>query len=210
MKGGSRKLQISVWGLLVVVLLGISGAFIRSRVQQSNLPKYWPVRDFALTNQLGQPVALANLKGKVWVADVIFTLCPGPCARMTEKMAKIQEAFPAGEPLRLVSITTHPEHDTPAVLKGYGERFGADSARWHFLTGSKTELLRNLAMESLKLTALEKEEGARESDNDLFIHSTTFVLVDKAGMVRGSYESDQEGFLEKIRGDIAGLLKESP
>jgi protein SCO1/2 len=168
------------------------------------------VKPFTLTNQLGEVVTLQNLKGKVWVADIIFALCPGPCPKMTEEMSKLQTAFDAKQPLRFVTLTTHPEHDTPEVLKSYSEKFSADPARWVFLTGTKRELLANLAIGSLKLSAVEKEEKLQESENDLFIHTTMFVLVDKAGKIRGYYESLEPGFQEKIRADINSLLAERP
>jgi protein SCO1/2 len=94
-------------------------------------------------------------------------------------------------------------------MKRYSERFAADASRWQFLTGPKAEILRNLASGSLKLAAVDKEPGERENDHDLFIHSTTFVLVDKHGRIRGYYESLEPGFQEKAREDIRSLLRES-
>jgi cytochrome oxidase Cu insertion factor (SCO1/SenC/PrrC family) len=77
-----------------------------------------------------------------------------------------------------------------------------------FLTGSKAEI-KNLAADSLKLAALEKDPSERQNENDLFIHSTIFVLVDKSGAMRSVYESLEPGFQEKIRADIEGLLREN-
>ncbi len=45
--------------------------------------------------------------------------------------------------IRLVSITIDPEHDTPAVLAEYAERFGAPRG-WSFLTGSPEDVERVL------------------------------------------------------------------
>ena len=210
MKSASRGLQIVVWGFLGIVLLVVAGMYLRQKPTRSSLPEYGKVNPFTLTNQLGQTVTLADLKGKVWVADIIFALCPGPCPKMTQEMADVSNAFMPDEPLRFVTLTTHPENDTPEVLKKYSEQFGADPQRWHFLTGSKSELLSNLAIGSLKLSAVEKGKDLRESANDLFIHTTMFVLVDKAGKIRGFYESLEPGFQEKIRADIKSLLAERP
>ena len=206
--GGSRSVQVIVWGLLALVIIGVMGAFLRARTQRSNLPSYEKVQPFSLTNQLGQTITLNDLKGRVWVADVIFSRCPGPCPKMTDEMSKIQKAFPADAPLRLVTITTDPENDTTSRLKEYSEKFSAGPARWHFLTGTKRELLANLASGSLKLSAVEKDKELQQDPNDLFIHSTVFVLVDKSGKVRGFYESLEPGFQEKIQADIKSLLDE--
>ena len=208
MRSGSRGLQTLVWAILGAVMLGVAILFVASLGNRSKLPVYGKVQPFMLTNQLGETVSLQELKGKVWVADVIFARCPGPCPKMTEEMAKLQRAFPVHQPLRFVTLTTDPENDTAAKLKEYSEKFEADPARWYFLTGPKRELLSNLAVSSLKLSAVEKEKELQESENDLFIHSTVFVLVDASGKVRGFYESLEPGFQQKISADINSLLAE--
>lgn len=208
MKSGSRLLQTVVWGLLGLVILGVIVSYLNSNTKRSELNSYGKVQPFTLTNQFGATVTLSELKGQVWVADVIFTRCAGPCPKMTEEMAKIQRAFPAETNLRLVTLTTDPEHDTERRLKDYSEKFSADPERWYFLTGPKKELLANLAVGSLKLSALEKEKELQQDPNDLFIHSTVFVLVDKSGEIRGFYESLEPGFQEKIQADIKSLLAE--
>jgi cytochrome oxidase Cu insertion factor (SCO1/SenC/PrrC family) len=50
-----------------------------------------------------------------------------------------------------------------------------------------------VAIDSLKLTAVEKRAEERETPQDLFIHSTIFVIVDKRGQLRGVFETSGEG-----------------
>jgi protein SCO1/2 len=126
------------------------------------------------------------------VADIIFTRCPGPCLKMTRQMRELQAALPPKNPAELVSLTTDPDFDTPAVLKTYAQRFNADLNRWQFLTGTKKQIA-SLAIDSLKLTAIEKKPDERESAADLFVHSTIFVVVDKRGQLRGVFETGGEG-----------------
>ena len=124
-------------------------------------------------------------------------------------MSKLQNAVPPNPALAFVTLTTDPAYDTPAVLKKYGEKFQADFSRWMFLTGTKPEI-KNLAAGSLKLATEDKNPSERQNENDLFIHSTIFVLVDKTGAMRNVYESlDDPGFQEKIRADIQSLLREN-
>src|SRR5689334_5815849 len=99
-----------------------------------------PVADFVLTNQDGRVISLSDLRGHVWIADIIFTRCAGPCPRMTRQMKSMQEALPPTGRAELVTLTTDPDYDTPAILKAYAERFGADTNRWMFLTGTKQEI----------------------------------------------------------------------
>ncbi|NDE96970.1 MAG: SCO family protein [Verrucomicrobia bacterium] len=186
----ARAVEWAVWGGIAFVVLAILGAFVRERMHAPTKPLMIisQVADFTLTNQLDRPVTLADLRGQVWVADIIFTRCPGPCATMTKRMSELQAALPTNAPVKLISLTTDPAHDTPRALATYGERFGADPKRWHFLTGPKADLVK-LAVHSLKLTVLDKEEAKRTSPDDLFIHSTIFVVVDKQGRLRAVFES---------------------
>src|SRR5215831_7435545 len=99
------------------------------------LPVYGPIADFTLTNQDGRVICLQDLRGHVWVADIIFTRCPGPCLKMTRHMQELQLALPTDTQTRLVTLTTDPDYDTPSILQTYGGRFGAQLPRWMFLTG---------------------------------------------------------------------------
>lgn len=204
----SKRVRATIWMLLVAVILLITLLFVRSQMRRSNLPVLSQTGAFVLTNQLAATVSTEDLRGKVWVADIIFTRCAGPCPRMTEQMALLQEKFSGEEDLRFVTLTTDIGYDTPAVLKRYAERFDADHQRWWFLTGT-TNQVRDLAVSGLKLTAIEKEEEMRQDPADLFIHSTIFVLVDTRGRVRGVYESLEPGFQEEITADIRALLREA-
>jgi protein SCO1/2 len=150
------------------------------------------VADFSLTNEEGQAASLAALTNHVWVADIIFTRCSGPCPRMTAQMRSLETLLPAGSNARLVTLTTDPDYDSPAVLKKYGEHFGADFSRWTFLTGSKAQIA-GLASDSLKLSAVPVKAEDRRNDSDLFIHTTIFVLVDKHARLRGIFETGGDG-----------------
>src|SRR6476659_2861158 len=142
------KVRVLAWTILGAVLLTVLALFVRARFDQSNLPRLSQVQPCTLTNQLGQVVTSRDLLGKVWVGDIIFTRCGGPCPKMTEEMSKLQNALLPGEPLEFVTLTTDPEYDTPAALKSYGQKFGADFSRWMFLTGTKAQI-KNLAADSL-------------------------------------------------------------
>lgn len=208
MNRSPNYIRTLIWMLLVAVILLITLLFVRTEMSRSDLPVYSQTGDFTLTNQLGNTIRAEDLRGKVWVADIIFTRCGGPCPAMTEQMARLQKAFAEAEDLRFLTLTTDPGYDTPKVLHAYAKRFEADPEQWWFVTGTTNEI-RNLAIRDLKLTSVEKDEEQRQNEVDLFIHSTIFVLVDKRGRLRGVYESLEPGFHEKISADIQELLRES-
>jgi protein SCO1 len=187
---------------LTLALLNTPGA------RSGPLPVYGQVADFALTNQDGRVVSLADLRGHVWVADIIFTRCPGPCLKMSRQMQELQQSLPSQTGTRLVSLTTDADYDTPPILKSYAARFNADTNRWIFLTGT-TRQIANLAIDSLKLTAIAKKPEERQSPEDLFVHSTIFVLLDKEARLRGIFETVGEGIdPEQVKRQILAGIRQ--
>jgi protein SCO1/2 len=213
----TRKISWVVWGgvALIVTTLLMAFLLVQIKAQMARgqpLPVIGTIAEFTLTNQNGRAVSLANLRGHPWVADIIFTRCPGPCLKMTRQMKELQDALPPASETKLVSLTTDPDFDTPPVLKTYSERFNAEPGRWTFLTGAKAEIAK-LAVDSLKLTAIEKSPADREAPNDLFVHSTIFVIVDREARLRGVYETTGEGIepaqvKARILADIKRLERE--
>ncbi len=188
-----RTLWIGIVLLLVVLCMAYALSLLElHRAYQRALPIIGPVADFTLTNQDSRATTLADLSNHVWVADIIFTRCAGPCPIMSAQMKSLQDALPASSRVKLVTLTTDPDFDTPPVMKKYGERFGADFNRWLFLTGTKAAIA-GLAGDSLKLSAVPVKPEDRKNDADLFIHSTIFVVVDKHARLRGVFETTGEG-----------------
>ncbi len=177
--------KTGVWKSTVSDASGASSALPMR--DPDELPVIQKLADFSMTNQLGETVCRADLLGQVWVADVIFTRCPGPCAMMTTRMADLQTTIPEQWPVKFVSLTADTLYDTPQVLRSYAETYHADAQRWNFLHSTKPAIV-DLAVKNLKLIVLDKEQE-QQSANDLFIHSTTLALVDKHGRLRGSFES---------------------
>ncbi len=220
-----RNLQWLVWGSMAATILAIAVAFAMQQNRRGQfvgedpgfqrldsapdgvLPVLFQVPEFALTNQSGKLVTASDLRGKVWIADIIFTRCAGPCPEMTRRMAELQAAIPASSPIRFVTLTADPDYDTPPVLQAYARRIPAQQERWHFLTGTKQQIV-DLAVGGLKLTTLDKEEEKRENLNDLFIHSTIFVIIDKKGRARAVIESDDPAMKLKTLAAIQQLLDE--
>ena len=188
-----------VWGGLLITILGVLTAYIVIPSSRSHpLPDLGAMTDFTLTNQDNKSVTLSSLRGNICIADVIFTRCAGQCLTMSSSMKEIQSELPDSLPVKLVSLTTDPAFDSPGVLKKYGARYGAQDGRWIFLTGEKAELHR-ATFDGLKLAAVEKSAADQTDANDLFIHSTKLVLIDKDGRIRGYYDgSERESVAEAI------------
>jgi len=83
------------------------------------------VPDFALTNQDGKRISLAQFRGKTVFITFIYTRCPFPdfCPRMSSNFNEIYKQLgsnPALANAQLLSVSFDPEHDTPKVLRDYG------------------------------------------------------------------------------------------
>jgi len=181
--------------LIVFVLL----AMIVGCKREPELAQLYPVPDFTLTDQTDKTVTLQELKGKVWVADFIFTNCGGTCPIMTEKMRKLQQAVPAE--IRMVSFTVDPARDTPKVLAAYAAEHGATRDRWLFLTGDKQSLY-DLCVKGFKVPL--DDQGGTPAEP--ITHSTRFVLVDKEGQIRGYYSGTEDPELMRLATDAKKLL----
>jgi protein SCO1/2 len=206
-----RTLAI-VLGLAVLIAAGLTyyhstsqPAFVRIEAPEAAstenaLPKMFVVPDFSLTDRTGQTVTLADLKGKVWLADLIYTTCPGPCPMLSGHFSELQQMLGNDPEARLVSISSDPEIDTPAVLETYAKHYGA-SERWLFLTGPKAAV-QDLVNKGLKL-GMAEDPAAKER----IIHSTKFALVDKQGTVRGFYDGTTPNLI-RISADMRRLEAE--
>ncbi len=181
--------------LFFAVLFCVGLAYFRSPAQP--LPVIGQIADFHLLNSDGKTVSLKDLKGKVWVADFIFTTCGGICPTMTANMAKVHRSYVLVDEVRLVSISVNPENDTPQVLKAYAKKFKANTDRWLFLTGPLADI-QKLVVGSFKMGKI---------DEPVF-HSSYFTLVDREGRIRGYYDGMDKEKIARLFKDIAVVLRE--
>ncbi len=162
---------------------------------------------FAFTERSGKQITNNDLLGKIWVADFIYTTCPGPCPMITSSMARLQAQVADDPQVQLVSFTVDPQTDTPAVLSAYANQYHADPNRWWFLTGPEKSLY-NLIQNGF-YQVVQDNRGQPPADGQFTVtHSTKFVLVDADGVVRGFYDAiGTDGRADLLR-DIKLLEKE--
>ena len=190
------RFQKTLWAALVAALVGIVAIYFFTEGRKAPLPVIGQVGPFILTNQLGRPVSRADLKGRVSVANVVFSRCPTQCPKLMQQM------------VRLLTLTADPGHDTPEALRRYGQRFGVDDGKWWLLTGDKAELYR-FATEDLKFNLLENAGPTPVPLADLFIHSTDFAVLDKAGRLRAVVHGEEPDAGAKIAAHVRQLLRET-
>lgn len=161
------------------------------------LASYGVVPEFQLTDQNGQVFNSKTLDGKIWVADFIFTNCPGVCPRMTAQMHQVQQATNRMDEVRLISFTVDPARDTPPVLAAYAKLHHADTTRWSFLTGPQAAL-DHLCRNVFKLGNVDASLN----------HSTRFVLVDRKSQIRGYFDTSEADSIPKLVAGLHALARE--
>src|SRR5213596_2402257 len=172
-------------------------------LRQRTVSSYGSVPSFQLTNQNGQPFGSPQLAGKIWIADFIYTMCPGPCPMISTRMSELQKPLEKTN-VRLVSFSVDPEKDTPQVLRSYAERLQAEPGRWDFLTGPKSAIYR-LSHDGFKLAVSDGSDA-----QGIPVHSTRMVLVDRHGAIRGYYDAPEPEAVTKLVADTNHLLREQP
>lgn len=162
------------------------------------------IGDFSFTNQDGKTITRADYNGKIWVADVFFTSCPGICPKLTDGFTKIQEAFKDNPDFMLLSITVDPEADSVQVLADYASQHGAINGKWNMVTGNKKALY-EFANKQFFFKAFEGEDGELG-----FVHDQDYRLIDKEGRLRGQwhYDGTNPAMVDKIIEDINILNSE--
>jgi protein SCO1 len=181
-----------------LAVAALAAALIACSHRGNSLEVLGDVPQFELISQDGQPFHSQTLAGKIWVADFIYTTCPGPCPRMTSQMREVQDAVSKIPDVRMVSFTVDPAQDTPAVLAAYAKLHGASPAMWYFLTGP-VPVLQTLDRDAFKLGNI---DGSMQ-------HSTRFVLVDQQGRIRGYYDTSESSAIPKVIADINALARKS-
>ncbi len=159
-------------GILVLLLVGILATTMwiwqdlrfdrwnRGDRDLEGLQVFGTLPDFSLTERSGRHITLGDLKGKIWIANFIYTHCTDTCPLQSARMSRLEDEFSGERDLRLVSITVDPARDTPRVLVEYAARFGADPERWLFLTGEK-QAIYALGQQGFYLSVEEPERPER-------------------------------------------------
>jgi protein SCO1/2 len=180
------------------------------------LPNYGPIQisakgdtlahqvsSFSFVNQFGQTVNEKNFDGCIYVADFFFTTCQSICPKMSNSLLRVQKAFSNNPRIKILSHTVMPEEDNSEVLRVYANQFKARPGKWEFVTGSKKELYR-MARDQYFVV----EDKGNGDEND-FIHTQMFVLVDRHKNIRGYYEGTDSLDVNRLIKEIKMVEREN-
>jgi protein SCO1/2 len=199
-----KRVKWLLWAaLLVAGVAGFAAQQLNASVRTEK-GKFGQVPSFSLVDQRGNSVSERTLRGKPWIANFIFTRCPTACPLLTAKFKALQERLGPTVAAQFVSISVDPEHDTPAVLAAYADKFGADGARWRFLTGPLAEIEKTVVA-GFKIHIGKPTANAADPTLIDIMHGEHFVLVDGQGTIRGYYRAEEAELGELVE-DLRALI----
>ena len=162
------------------------------------------IKPFALYDQEGALFRSESLKGKVYVANFIFTRCSNICPDMISQMKRIDEAFKNSNKVALLSFTVTPWYDDVKTLHRFAEKNNINPAHWSLLTGPKASIY-TLARKSF----FAEESIGYNKDTKEFLHTEHFVLIDQKGRIRGIYNGTLALEADQCIEDIKQLLADT-
>lgn len=162
------------------------------------------VSPVGFVDQDKQTLTEETTKGKIHVADFIFTSCGNICPVMTTQMARVGKAFEKDSSVVILSYSVTPWIDSSEKLKKYKEERHIAKPDWHFLTGSKGAIY-DLARKGY----FAEESLGYTKDSTQFLHTEHFILVDGSGRIRGIYNGTLQLEAEQLIKDIRTLKKEA-
>jgi protein SCO1/2 len=196
------KLENKVTGLPYYNTPEFSPMFLSSRADVESKITH-TIGRFTFMNQDGDTLTEKAIKGKIHVADFIFTSCGNICPMMTDQMARVGKAFENDTSVVILSYTVTPWIDNPARLKKYKTDKGIKKNNWYFLTGNKTAIYK-LARQSY----FAEESLGFTKDSTKFLHTEHFLLVDGSQRIRGIYNGTLQLEAEQLIKDIKELRGE--
>ncbi|ATY85704.1 cytochrome c oxidase assembly protein [Kyrpidia spormannii] len=164
----------------------------------------WHIQPYQATDQDGKPFNTDQMKGKIWLADVIYTNCPTMCPVMTPNMAQVQKKLKAaGASAEIVSFSCDPDTDKPEVLKKYAERYNADLKMWHFVTSPGFDITKDFVFKSFH-TSLTKNPPEVSGGITMYNHTTQFFLINRNGQIVKMYDGMKPP-IDQIVQDVKAL-----
>ncbi|TAH27499.1 MAG: SCO family protein [Cytophagales bacterium] len=220
----NNQLKNGFW-VLCLVSIFLSGAYFISKYKKSKKPQlpYYgkgitinpnefqsevepyihKIGKFEFINQHNEPITEQDFKDCIYIANYIFTTCPGICKDMTRELRKIYTHFKSDSSIKILSHTSKPEEDSVSVLYDFSKSQGvSEQNKWHFVTGN-IDSLYQMALSSYLIVNPEDEKT-----NGTFVHTERVALIDQRLHIRGFYDATDPKETGRLIKDIELLKKE--
>jgi protein SCO1/2 len=133
--------------------------------------------DVSLMDAHGRWTRLADLRGRLVVATMVYTSCQSVCPMITARLKDIERRLPPALRARVTFalFSLDPGRDTPAALAAFAAAHDLDAERWQLLAASDANV------RTLSVLFGVKYAGDR---NGSLVHSAVIVVLDPDGIIR--------------------------
>jgi protein SCO1/2 len=131
---------------------------------------------FAFRDSFGQPLRLADLRGRPLVVNMVYTACSTACPLVIQTLHQAVES--AQEILdetsfAVVTIGFDAQNDTPERMRAFAREQGVDLPGWHFASGDQATIDR--LAQQLGFVITPAAQG--------FDHIAQTTIVDRDGVI---------------------------
>ncbi len=183
-----RKLRRTAWVLVAIMLAGGVLVFMAyekwSRQQAMDdrpavIHRILKERDLRLVRQDGKTADLFELRGQVWVVNVMSLKTPQSSQRSLAVMKRLAEKFSATPDFNLVSLAVEPmpAADIVSTLAQAAETHAMKLPQW-WLGGNQPATLHTFIKNELKADVFPHAAGGE------WIFDSSIVLIDRNGHLR--------------------------
>jgi protein SCO1 len=193
----AAKARIAVAGLVLVLALGggvgcessgssATGATTTPNFDGAVAKPTKPVPPLQLNNSLGQPVNIADYKGKAVLVTFIYDHCPDICPLIVSNLHAAQNQMSSAErkQLQIIAVSVDPKGDTPKTVNG----FLADhqmTGRMQYLIGSRPQLEKTWA--DWNIVA---KNSPKKGNPDAVEHSALIYGISGSGKITTLYPAN--------------------
>jgi protein SCO1/2 len=206
---------LALLGYVLVAAVGVGGAAgafaaLGTPAEPGELPfpaealrTALPSPELRLTNQAGERVDLAELRGDVVMLTAVYASCPHACPLLLAQAKRVIAKLTPEErdDLRVVAVTLDPERDSTELLAQLAELQGMETPLFNLVTGEPPEVERVLDAMGIA--------RQRDPETGIIDHASLFLLLDRRGKVayRLTLGDRQERWLASA---LRLLLREPP
>jgi cytochrome oxidase Cu insertion factor (SCO1/SenC/PrrC family) len=143
-----------------------------------------PAPAFQLTDQNGQPVSLASLRGRVVLMTFLDPVCTSDCPIIGAEFKEAGVLLGAADKhVALVAVVANPTYRSVAFTQAFDREEGLNTVpNWLYLTGSLSQL--GQVWRQYGITVENLPAGAMSAHNDLA------VVIDRTGHIREELGAD--------------------
>jgi cytochrome oxidase Cu insertion factor (SCO1/SenC/PrrC family) len=203
--------SVAAVAALAVVLIGAApmtadaanrtaDPILAEAIAGTSTPINLPAPGFQLTDQNGQAVTLASLRGKVVLMTFLDPVCTTDCPIIGQELKEAGILLgSADRNVELVAIVANPTYRSVAFTRAFDQEEGLNTVpNWLYLTGSLGQL--SQIWRQYGITVGNLPAGSMSAHNDLA------VIIDRSGIIRQEVPTDPGPGTSSTKSSFSVLL----